>query len=390
VLRAISQLRRPTGRSAEYRIAALSNLTQIYDIDLKLLKCFCTIVEEGSFTGAQATLNLSQSMLSEYLKSLEVRLGTRLCQRGPKGFKLFREGEIVYEAAKELFASVETFRQRASNLNDGAGHELVIGIQDNIVDNPKARVAEAITRFYEYYPNIRFRLEIMLGFQLTGRVADGFVHVGVGLVNDQFSQLNFEHLFDEEAHFYCSRAHPLFAIDESEISQEQIESATYANRGHLELYHPERTRNAQTRGDIGHGAHAHMMLILSGRNIGYLPDHVAAPHVKAGKLRALRPDLTRLVTQVAAFTGPRSSDFRLALRFVDCLIDTHMEALDPAAVGRTADGRVETPVPGAGGARSRGAPAGGGAGSPLDRMEDCDPEAARRFAAGPSSRRAKA
>ncbi|SON55662.1 HTH-type transcriptional regulator GltR [Hartmannibacter diazotrophicus] len=308
----------------------MPSLTQIHDTDLKLLRCFCTIVEEGSFTAAQATLNLSQSMLSEYMKSLELRLGTRLCQRGPKGFKLFPEGEIVYEAAKELFASVETFKQRASELHDGAGHELVIGIQDHVVDNPKARIAEAIARFSEYYPNIRFRLEIMLGFQMTGRVADGLVHVGIGLVNDQFSQLTFEHLFDEEAHFYCSRTHPLFHLDDDEITQEHIESAAYANRGHLEYIHPERTRNASTRGDIGHGAHAHMTLILSGRNIGYMPDHVAESYVKSGILRPLRPDLTHLATRVGAVYGPSSADFKLARRFVDCLVDSHMETDDTA------------------------------------------------------------
>ncbi|MBV8839057.1 MAG: LysR family transcriptional regulator, partial [Alphaproteobacteria bacterium] len=91
----------------------MSGPSQIYDVDLKLLRCFCAIVEEGSFTAAQATLNLSQSVLSEHLKSLEIRLGMRLCQRGPKGFKLYREGEVVYQAAKELFASIEIFKQRA-------------------------------------------------------------------------------------------------------------------------------------------------------------------------------------------------------------------------------------------------------------------------------------
>jgi hypothetical protein len=80
-----------------------------------------------------------------------------------------------------------------------------------------------------------------------------------------------------------------------------------------------------------------MVLILSGRNIGYLPDHVAAPHVAAGTLRALRPDLTRLVTEVAAITGPSSNDFKLARRFVDCLIDTHMEANGGATISQLAN-----------------------------------------------------
>ncbi|BDA82735.1 LysR family transcriptional regulator [Aureimonas sp. SA4125] len=272
-------------------------------------------------------------MLSEYLKSLEIRLGVRLCQRGPKGFKLYHEGEVVYQAAKELFASVESFKQRASNLNDSAGHELIIGVQDHIVDNPQSRIAEAISRLAEYYPNARFKLEIMLGFQMTGRVADGLIHVGIGLTDDQFSQLSFEPLFEEASAIYCGRTHPLFHIRDCDITRQQIENAVYANRGHLEHFHPERIRNAATRGDIGYGAHAHMTLILSGRNIGYLPDHVAAPHVESGRLRVLRHDLTGKVHAIAAVTGPSSSEFKLARRFVDCLVDIHMEH-EPVAGGR--------------------------------------------------------
>lgn len=321
----------------------MSNLSQIYDVDLKLLRCFCTIVEEGSFTAAQATLNLSQSMLSEYLKSLEIRLATRLCQRGPKGFKLYPEGEIVYLAAKELFASVETFKQRASHINEGTGYELVIGIQDGIVESPHSRIPQAIERFSSYYPNVRFRVEIMLGFQMTGRVADGVVHVGIGLVNDQFQQLSFEHLFDEEAWICCGSSHPLFGVLDEDLTPEQIESAAYCNRGHLEYFHPERTRHVATRGDIGHGAHAQLALILSGRNIGYLPDHVARPYLESGELRILRPDLTRMVNPIAAVTRTGANEFKLSRRFVDCLVDIHMEPsrhstnFKPAARAQTAD-----------------------------------------------------
>ncbi|MDR6954865.1 DNA-binding transcriptional LysR family regulator [Ancylobacter sp. 3268] len=303
----------------------MSNISQIYDVDLKLLRCFCTIVEQKSFTAAQAALNLSQSTLSENLKSLEIRLGTRLCRRGPKGFKLFREGEAVYQAAKELFASIETFKQKASNINQGTGYELFVGIQDGIVENPSARIHDAIQRCSEYYPNVRFRMEVMLGFQLTGRVADGMVHVGIGLVNDQFPQLSYEHLFDEQGYMCCSDKHPLFAVPDDELTLEDIESAAYCNRGHLEYYHPERTRHGVTCGDIGLGIQSQLALILSGRNIGYVLDHMAEPLIAAGSLRALRPDLVRIVNPVTAMMGPGVADFKLARRFVDCLVDVHME-----------------------------------------------------------------
>lgn len=330
----------------------MSNLSQLYDIDLKLLRCFCTIVEEKSFTAAQAALNLSQSTLSEHLKSLEIRLGTRLCRRGPKGFKLFREGEVVYLAAKELFASVETFKQRASNLNQSTSYELYVGVQDGIVENPSARIHEAIKRFSEYYPNVRFRMEVMLGFQMTGRVADGMMHVGIGLESEQFPQLSYEHLFDEIGYMCCSAAHPLFSVPNDVLTREDIESAVYCNRGHLEYYHPERTRHAVTCGDIGLGVQAQLALILSGRNIGYVLDHMAKPCLDAGTLRTLRPDLIRLVNPVTAMVGPGSANFKLAQRFVDCLIDVHMELGDKRYVAQpafaaargmaTQDGRIHS------------------------------------------------
>ena len=306
----------------------MSNMSQLYDIDLKLLRCFCTIVEEKSFTAAQAALNLSQSTLSEHLKSLEIRLGTRLCRRGPKGFKLFREGEVVYLAAKELFASVETFKQRASNLNQSTSYELCVGVQDGIVENPSARIDEAIKRFSEYYPNVRFRMEVMLGFQMTGRVADGMMHVGIGLKSEQFPQLTYEHLFDEQGYMCCGPTHPLFNVPHEQLTREDIETAVYCNRGHLEYYHPERTRHAVTCGDIGLGVQAQLALILSGRNIGYVLDHMAKPYLEAGTLRLLRPDIIQLINPVTAMVGPGAANFKLAQRFVDCLIDVHMELGD--------------------------------------------------------------
>ena len=322
----------------------MQKLRQLHDIDLKLLRSFCCIVEEGSFTSAQAALNLSQSALSEYLKSLEIRLGTRLCQRGPKGFKLYPEGEVVYNAAKELFASVELFKQRAADLGDGRGYELSIAMQDGIVENPKARIPEAIERFAEYYPSVSLKIEIMFGFKLMGRAADGLVDVGIGLFHEQFRKLTYEHLYDEHAVLCCGRSHALFAMPDVEITRERIDEVPYCHRGHLEFFHPDSSAMFPVRGDIGHGAHAHLALILSGRNVGYLPDHVAEPFISTGRLRALRSDITRIQTPVVTVTGRTSADFKLARSFMDCLVDCQMEAQIEKPAATLAQSREERVV----------------------------------------------
>jgi DNA-binding transcriptional LysR family regulator len=304
----------------------MQNLRQLHDVDLKLLRSFCTIVDEGSFTAAQTTLNLSQSALSEYLKSLELRLGVRLCQRGPKGFKLFPEGEIVYKAAQELFASVELFKQRAALLNGGSGYELSIAIQDCLVESPDCRMAEALERFTSYFPGVALKIEIMLGYKLIGRIADGLVDVGVGLRHEQLDSLKCEQLFTEQAYLYCSMAHPLFRIADEDVSDAEVEAASYCHRGHFEYFHPDPTEHFALRGDVGLGAAAQLALILSGRNIGYLPGHLAEPLVAKGRLRTLRADHKHLQNPVVAILGRQAGDSRMAQCFVDCLVDCHMEA----------------------------------------------------------------
>ena len=292
--------------------------SQIYDVDLKLLRCFCAIVEGGGFNAAQARLNFSQSVLSEHLKSLEVRLGVRLCQRGPKGFKLYRDGEIVYQAARELFASIAVFRQRISTIHGDEYGELSVGIQDGIIDNPQSRIAEALELFSDRHPNVRLKIEMMLGFQMISRVVDGSVHVGIGLGDDSFKQLSFERLFNETQKLCCGRTHPLFDLPVRSITPEQIEAAT-SSQGYLERPHHF------SRGmDVGHGAHARLALILSGRSVGYVVEHVARPYIEAGCLRLLRPDAVGRTKPVTAVTRPSASEHKLARHFVDSLIATHV------------------------------------------------------------------
>ena len=60
-------------------------LGNISDIDLRMLRVFCSIVEAGGFTAAQARLNTSLSRLSVVVRDLEERLGCSLCRRGSSG-----------------------------------------------------------------------------------------------------------------------------------------------------------------------------------------------------------------------------------------------------------------------------------------------------------------
>ena len=66
---------------------------------LSQLRVFVCVAEQGSFSGAAAELGMSQSSLSESVRSLEKALDVSLFQRQPQGIRLTDAGETVLEHA---------------------------------------------------------------------------------------------------------------------------------------------------------------------------------------------------------------------------------------------------------------------------------------------------
>lgn len=66
---------------------------------LSQLRVFVTVAEQGSFSGAAAELGMSQSSLSEAVRSLEKALGRALLQRHAQGTRLTEAGQRVLEHA---------------------------------------------------------------------------------------------------------------------------------------------------------------------------------------------------------------------------------------------------------------------------------------------------
>ncbi len=50
-------------------------LGNLNDVDLPMLRAFCTIVEAEGFTAAQVCLNMSLLRLSVVIRELEIRIG---------------------------------------------------------------------------------------------------------------------------------------------------------------------------------------------------------------------------------------------------------------------------------------------------------------------------
>jgi DNA-binding transcriptional LysR family regulator len=76
------------------------------DIEIRQLRCFVAVVEEGTFTDAGIGLGMSQAAVSRNLAALEARLGVRLIHRTTRSASLTEAGERALAHARRVLAAV--------------------------------------------------------------------------------------------------------------------------------------------------------------------------------------------------------------------------------------------------------------------------------------------
>src|SRR5437867_11535106 len=69
---------------------------------LETLKVFCDVVETRSFSTAASQNFVTQSAVSQQIRTLEDRYGRRLLERTRGNVQLTPAGEILYQVSKEI------------------------------------------------------------------------------------------------------------------------------------------------------------------------------------------------------------------------------------------------------------------------------------------------
>ncbi|MDR7073550.1 LysR family transcriptional regulator [Fictibacillus barbaricus] len=96
-------------------------------MDIRQLKYFVTIAEEGKITTAAKKLNMAQPPLSKQLKQMEEELGVVLFDRDNKSLNLTLEGERLLLRAKELLNKLDETMVEVQELRKGASGILSVG-----------------------------------------------------------------------------------------------------------------------------------------------------------------------------------------------------------------------------------------------------------------------
>ena len=119
-------------------------LGRVSDVDIRLLRVFRSVVACGGISAAELELNIGRSTISRHVSDLELRLGVKLCERGPAGFDLTDEGQRIYDASSRLLSAINAFQASVDEVHQRLSGHLAIAQFDKMVSNPLARLSETI------------------------------------------------------------------------------------------------------------------------------------------------------------------------------------------------------------------------------------------------------
>jgi DNA-binding transcriptional LysR family regulator len=260
-------------------------LTNLSEGDIRLLRVFSKVVEAGGFSAAQIDLNVSQSTISTHMSALEQRLGIRLCQRGRSGFRLTEKGRLIYEASQRLFASLDQFRSEAGAARNRLVGKLAVAIVDNLITNPQSRLHQAITSFNDRAPEVQISIHVTSPTELERGVLEGRFDLGFGACGRHSPFLAYDDMFEERQVLYCGRGHALFGRSR-DVSLADLKNMQFVRRAYSAPNRfPAGIRLASTA--VADLMESVALFILSGRYIGFLPQHFARQWVDGDLMRPL-------------------------------------------------------------------------------------------------------
>lgn len=126
-------------------------------LDLRQLRYFVAVAEEGHVTRAAEKLGIGQPPLSQQIKALEQQLGHKLFRRRPRGVELTACGRVLFLEARDILGRLEQAERAVRHTGRGERGELRLGVAPTAPFHPF--VPAVIRGFRDTHPDVTVGLD---------------------------------------------------------------------------------------------------------------------------------------------------------------------------------------------------------------------------------------
>ena len=173
---------------------------------IETLKVFCDLVDTGSFSVAAAQNYVTQSAVSQQIRTLETRYGRKLVERAKRRVRPTPAGEIFYEISREIVArhqDLEARLQAFSNIVAGTVRVATVhsvGLYE---------FSDELKRYVKAHPSVNVRLEYKKSSQIYEDVLAGTLDVGVIAYPHKRPQIRLIPFREDQLVMICDPTHAL-------------------------------------------------------------------------------------------------------------------------------------------------------------------------------------
>ncbi|WP_233835813.1 LysR family transcriptional regulator [Paraburkholderia sp. ZP32-5] len=144
-------------------------------MELRHLRYFLAVAEEGQFTRAAERLAIQQPPLSQQIRLLEEEIGFELFARLPRGVELTPAGKAFAQSAEQVLGMLQQGVAHARRISRGELGAIAIGLTSSAGFHPVT--TDAIRAFNAEHPGIEITLSELNAAELIERLLTGQLHV---------------------------------------------------------------------------------------------------------------------------------------------------------------------------------------------------------------------
>jgi DNA-binding transcriptional LysR family regulator len=144
-------------------------------MELRHLRYFVAVAEEGHVTRAAERLGMQQPPLSKQIKAIEREIGVQLFYRRPRGVELTDAGRAFFDDARATLANLDDAFETARRAARGEQGRISVGYSSSVAFLPL--VPRVVREFRGTFPRVSVTLTEAFPGDIVDRVQNGQIDV---------------------------------------------------------------------------------------------------------------------------------------------------------------------------------------------------------------------
>jgi len=187
---------------------------------IEALKIFCDLAQLRSFSKTAEKNFVSQSAVSQQLAQLELAHKCQLVDRQKRPIELTKEGQLLYNAARDMLDRYEQLKNDLIALKSSGGGRLNVAA---IFSIGMHALQNYVKKFMLRFPDVNVNIEYLSPNKIYDDVLAGEVDIGIVAVPTKNKRLEVYDFEDEPLVLVCSPKHPLAKESVIDIHKLQFE-----------------------------------------------------------------------------------------------------------------------------------------------------------------------